>query len=151
MKEDVKPIVFGLLTWLCFALAVGVSGRFRNASALGVAATVWTLTAVTLLACWRIRLVRDWVAIIDLRWLIALHLTRFVGIYFLILGSRGDLPEGFAKPAGIGDIVIAVCAVALLFALGRDGAAPSAAIPARSAVTRRPYHMRLLGAWNILG
>jgi hypothetical protein len=151
MKEDAKPVVFGLLAWLCFALAVGVSGWFRNASAPGVAATVWTLTALTLLACWRIQIVRDWIAIVDLRWLIALHLTRFVGIYFLILGNRGDLPEDFAKPAGIGDITIAVGAVALLLALGRDGATPSAAIPAWSAAARRLYRMWLLGAWNIWG
>jgi hypothetical protein len=59
---------------------------------------------------------------VELRWLVAFHLTRFVGIYFLILGNRGNLPQGFAKPAGIGDIVIALGAVALLFALGRDGA-----------------------------
>ena len=39
-----------------------------------------------------------------------MHFTRFVGIYFLVLGNRGDLPEGFAKPAGIGDIVIAIAA-----------------------------------------
>jgi hypothetical protein len=150
MKEKARPVVFGLLTWLCFALAVGVGGWFRNASAPGVAATVWTLTALTLLACWRIRVVRDWVAFVDLRWLIVLHLTRFVGIYFLILGSRGDLPEGFAKPAGIGDIAIAVGAVALLFALGRDGVRQ---LPDPDAATaeQRPYHMRLLGAWNILG
>jgi hypothetical protein len=77
MKEEAKPVVFGLLAWLCFALAVGVGGWFRNASAPGVAATVWTLTALTLLACWRIRVVRDWIALVDLRWLIALHLTRF--------------------------------------------------------------------------
>jgi hypothetical protein len=148
MREDAKPVVFGLLTWLCFALAVGVSGRFRNASAPGVAASVWTLTALTLLACWRIQIVRDWIAIVDLRWLIALHLTRFVGIYFLILGNRGDLPEGFAKSAGIGDIAIAIGAFALLFALGRDGVRQ---LPDPDAAARRPYLLRLLGAWNILG
>jgi len=108
MKEETRPVVFALLAWLCFSLAVGVGDWFRNASALGVAVTVWTLTALTLLACWKIRIVRDWITIADLRWLIAVHLTRFVGIYFLILGNRGDLPEGFAKPAGMGDIVIAI-------------------------------------------
>lgn len=150
MKEEAKPVVFGLLAWFCFALAVGVAGWFRNASAPWVAATVWTLTALTLLACWIIRVVRDWIALVDLPWLIALHLTRFVGIYFLILGSRGDLPKGFAKPAGIGDIAIAVGAVALLFALGRDGVR-QLPDPDAAAAVQRPYHMRLLGAWNILG
>ncbi len=106
MKEGAKPVIFALLAWFCFALAVGASRKFHYASAPGVAATVWTLTALTLLVCWKIRIVRDWITIADLRWLIAVHFTRFVGIYFLILGNRGDLPEGFAKPAGIGDILI---------------------------------------------
>jgi len=110
MKEQTKPIIFALLGWFCFALAVGVSGKFHYASAPGVAATVWTLTAVALVAGWKIRTIRGCLTNIDLRWLIAVHLTRFVGIYFLVLGNRGDLPEGFAKPAGIGDIAIAIAA-----------------------------------------
>jgi hypothetical protein len=94
--------------------------------------------------------VRNWVAFVDLRWLIALHVARFVGIYFLILGSRSDLPQGFAKPAGIGDIAIAVGAVALLFAPGKHGVR-QLSDPHAAADGQRPYHMRLLGAWNILG
>jgi len=116
MKEQTKPIIFALLGWFCLALAVGVSGKFHYASAPAVAATVWTLTAVALVACWKIRTIRDCLTNIDLRWLIAVHLTRFVGIYFLVLGNRGDLPEGFAKPAGIGDIAIAIVAGFLVLA-----------------------------------
>ena len=107
-----------LAAWLCFALAVGVAGSFRNAGAGLVALTVWGLAALVLLACWKIAFVRDWAATVDLRRLIALHLTRFVGIYFLILGSRGKLPPGFARPAGVGDIIIAGGAVVLLAAPG---------------------------------
>ena len=61
-----------LLAWLCFAVAAGVSGIVRHASAPAVAITVWTLTGVVLLACWKIRSVRAWITIVDLRWLIAL-------------------------------------------------------------------------------
>jgi hypothetical protein len=104
--------------WFCFALAVGVAGSFRNASAPMVALTVWGLAALVLLAYWKISFVRDWVATVDLRALIALHLTRFVGIYFLIVAQRGKLPLGFARPAGVGDIIIASGAVVLLAAPG---------------------------------
>ena len=104
--------------WLCFALAVGVAGSFRNASAPIVALTVWGLAALVLLACWKIQLIRDWAATVDLRRVIALHLTRFVGIYFLILTQRGRLPLGFARPAGVGDIIIASAAIVLLAAPG---------------------------------
>jgi len=109
-------IVAILAAWLCFALAVGVAGSFRNAGAGLVALTVWGLAALVLLACWKIAFVRDWAATVDLRRLIALHLTRFVGIYFLILAQHRKLPIGFGRPAGAGDIVIAIAAVVLLAA-----------------------------------
>jgi hypothetical protein len=114
MNKKAKPVVLALLAWFCFALAVGVVGWFRSVGAPTVALTVWTLTALALLACWKIQMVREWAGIVDLRWLIALHLARFVGIYFLILGKRGDLPQAFAGPAGFGDIVIATIALFIL-------------------------------------
>lgn len=51
---------------------------------------------------------------VDLGWLIALHLTRFVGIYFLVLCRSGELSCTFAKPAGMGDIITAFGAALLL-------------------------------------
>lgn len=103
-----------LAVCFCLALFVGLAGWFRVLSAPVVAATVWTLTAVLLLACWLIPPVRSWASLVDLRWLIALHLTRFVGFYFLFLCRRGQLPEGFAIPGAIGDIVVAVAAGLIL-------------------------------------
>jgi hypothetical protein len=114
MPRETKFVVSILGGWLCLALAFGSSVSFRNASAAGVALTVWGLTALALLICWVFASARNWAAIVDLRALVAFHLTRFVGIYFLVLGARGQLPEGFAKPAGIGDIIIAIGAAAML-------------------------------------
>ena len=51
---------------------------------------------------------------IELRRLVLLHLTRFVGFYFFFLCRRGELPFAFAVPAGSGDITVAVLAVLLL-------------------------------------
>ena len=51
---------------------------------------------------------------VDLRWLVLLHLTRFVGFYFFLLCSRGELPFAFAAPAGSGDVIVALLAVLLL-------------------------------------
>ena len=41
---------------------------------------------------------------LDLRLLVLYHLTRFVGVWFLVLYSRGELPYAFAVPGGWGDI-----------------------------------------------
>ena len=110
MRRESRFVISLLGAWFCFALAAGTGGHVRNAGAAGIALTVWSLVALALLICWTFPSVREWVAIVDLRALIALHLARFVGIYFLLLGARGDLPTGFAKPAGIGDIIIAAFA-----------------------------------------
>jgi len=114
MKDNSNRVVtLVLLAWLCFA--VGLAGWFQNASALTVAATVWILTALLFLACWRVRTIRVCVLNIDLRWLVVLHVTRlFAGAYFLVLCQRRQLPCAFATPAGWGDIVIGVLAVALV-------------------------------------
>jgi hypothetical protein len=117
MAKEARPIVV-LLAWFCLALAGGIGGWLQNFSAVGVAVTVWTLAAITLFACWRITVVRAWVLTIDVKWLIALHLTRFVGLYFLALAARGELPSGFARPAGLGDIAVATFA-SLLVSLPR--------------------------------
>jgi hypothetical protein len=122
-----------LVLWFCLALIVGISGRFHDVSAPVVAATAWISTAVALLACWKLPAIRRWATIVDLRWLIAPHLTRFVGFYFLFLYQRGQLPEGFAVPGGIGDIIVALIAGMLLVL------SPS----------RRPREILLL--WNVFG
>src|SRR5207302_5040327 len=95
-------------------LAFGLSGSLQSASATVVALILWGLTALLLLACWKIPTIRKWTATVDPQALIALHLVRFVGIYFLILAARGRLPVGFARPAGIGDIIVATGTLALL-------------------------------------
>ena len=136
MNREINGILVAAVAWLCLALLVGATGHFRNVTPTGVAATVWGLTALALLMCWKAPRIREASADLDLRWLIALHLTRFVGIYFLVLGSRGVLNPGFARLAGVGDIIVAVGAVAILVTQGRDGAA------------RRPY---LLFLWNTFG
>ena len=133
MNSESKSIAAVLGAWFCVALAVGVGGFFRDVSAPIVALTVWGLVALTLLAGWKIGFVHAWSLTVDLRALVALHLTRFVGIYFLILGSRSLLPSGFARPAGIGDTAVAIIAVVLLM------------------FSTLPYWRTLLRIWNFFG
>ena len=133
MKDSSNRIVtLVLLGWLCFA--VGLGGWFHDATAPAVAATVWTLTALALFACWKISPIRVWTLNVDLRWLVLFHVTRlFAGAYFLLLCQRGQLPCGFARTAGWGDIVVAVLAVAVVGAMRTEFAKP------------------LLLTWNTLG
>ncbi len=107
-------VIIILGAWFCVALVAGLAGWFENASAPVIAGTVWTLTALVLFCCWKIPPCRKWVLTVDPRWLVALHLTRFVGLYFLYLSRKGELPVGFALPAGVGDVAVACLAVLIL-------------------------------------
>jgi hypothetical protein len=56
---------------------------------------------------------------ISLTLLVGSHLWRFVGLGFIIAWLQGKLPQGFAIPEGVGDIVAAAGALALLPMLRR--------------------------------
>jgi hypothetical protein len=132
MKDNSRVVILILLGWLCFA--VGLASWFHSASAPAVAATVWTLTALVLLACWKIIPIRVWALNVDVSWLVLLHLTRLIaGAYFLVLCQRGQLPCAFARVAGWGDIVVAILALAVVGALRTD------------------FAKSLLLIWNTLG
>src|ERR1044071_9015841 len=133
MKDNSNRVIsLILIGWLCFT--VGLAGWFQNASAQAVAATVWTLTALVLLACWKIPPIKVWAGNIDFRWVVLFHVTRlFAGSYFLVLCQRGQLPCGFARSAGWGDIVVAVLALPVFGAM------------------RPQFAKTLLLVWNALG
>ena len=99
---------------MCLAAGTGAAGWVEKATAPVVAGIVWTSTALALLACWKVPTLKRWAVKVELRWLVFLHLTRFVGFYFFFLCSQGELPFAFATPAGWGDIIVATLAVLLL-------------------------------------
>ncbi len=122
------------VVWLGAAIALGGSGMLQPLRPPGPQLVLVGLTIALLLA-WRLSNgFRQWLTSIDLRALIALHLTRFVGIYFLVLCRRGELPCTFATPAGWGDIVVATLAAVLL-------------IRWKAVAQSRQW----IGAWNALG
>lgn len=132
-RSSSLPIILGV--WFVAALATGVSGVLGRlpfpAPAMVPVLTLACLAAVAFSPGLRDAVMRRGPAP-----LVALHLVRFVGIYFLYLNSRGRLPGEFAIAAGWGDIAVAVGAIAVL----------AWVLPARTAGRRRA-----LLAWNIFG
>jgi hypothetical protein len=120
------------LAWLLVAIAVGATGLGRTWPPPVVIAV---LTVAVLAAGWLRPRFRAWLGGVDLRWLVAFHLTRFVGFYFLYLYARGQLPYDFAVPGGWGDIAVASLAIVLLL------------IGAPSDGGRRAAY----AVWNVLG
>jgi hypothetical protein len=136
MKREPRIVMIVLAVWFVIAFGFGLTDRFEQASARAVAITVWTLTIFLLLGWWLIPPINCWANTVDPGWLIALHLIRFVGFYFLFLCRREELTCGFARPAGIGDAITAVGAAVLLFWPLLRGRKPS-----------KPW----IDIWNVFG
>jgi hypothetical protein len=76
---------------------------------------ILAVTAALVLALATVPGLRRWAFRVEMRRLIAFHLVRFVGIYFLYLYSQGELPYNFAVVGGIGDIIVATLAIVIVF------------------------------------
>jgi len=65
---------------------------------------------------------------------VAFHVTRFVGIVFLLMSARGELSPEWALPAGWGDIAVAAGALLIAVALPKPDTRPD-----------------LVRLWNLIG
>jgi hypothetical protein len=119
--------------WFLIALFIGETELLSLLPGPATPITLFGLTLAILSLFWICQSFRTWVNQLQLKTLISLHLVRFMGIYFLFLHSRGQLPATFALTAGWGDIVVALGAVLLLL------------IPAAR------YSSRAVLAWNAIG
>ncbi len=94
--------------WMLLALFAGEMGALHLLPPAGPPMVLGTLTLGLLAASALVSPFRAWVESLDLRAIVAFHLVRFVGLYFLVLESRGQMPASVAIPAGLGDIAVAV-------------------------------------------
>jgi hypothetical protein len=115
--------LIGLL-WLGASIVVGLSGLLRNVRPPGPQIMIVSLTSALIVAYWMSRSFRDWLKTLDLRAIVALHLTRFVGFYFLWLYGRGELPYRFGVPGGWGDVIVATGAAVTLATWSGFGSRP---------------------------
>ena len=100
--------------WFLVALFVGETELLSTLPGPAAQITLIALTIGLLAAFWSSRSFRTWAEELDVRALLSLHLVRFVGIYFLMLHARGELPSRFAVPAGWGDIIVAMGALLII-------------------------------------
>jgi hypothetical protein len=127
-------VVIVLAVWLVVACLLGASGRLTALRPPAPQAIILGLTAILLVMSFRVSALRGWLAALDPRWLVGLHLTRFVGIYFLVLAGRDELARAFAVPAGWGDILVATGALLLVLTGPGEG-------------DRRSWFL----VWNVVG
>jgi hypothetical protein len=122
-----------VLVWLCLAVAVSRYGLLT----VSVPAPQLFLAGMTALfgfVAWRVPAIHEPLWNCDIRVLILVHVSRFVGLWFLELYNEGRLPYDFAVKGGIGDIVTATLALVVLI------------IPQQLWFRRRAIQI-----WNVIG
>ena len=130
-----RPVLTVAGGWLLTAWFVGAAGWLASLRPPAPQLVLVGLTVAVLVAARLVTPFRRFVETVDLRVLVLFHLTRFVGIYFLVLHARGELPWAFAVPGGWGDIAVAATALLLVLRVSPDG----------------PGGRRAYVLWNVLG
>lgn len=117
------PVVLLVLAaWLAAVAALAGAGFFREPDALVPTRVLPFAVVPPLLFLLAHRLapgVRAWVASLDLAVVVGLQAWRVIGVLFLAFWWTGDLPAVFAIPAGLGDVAVALLAVAAVPAVAR--------------------------------
>lgn len=127
-------LVFG---WFLLALALSWLEFFRGSaqSAPTIEFGIFAPIAIGAWLVWRSRPINRLIDAAPQSWIIGVQLYRALGLVFLILMARGELPGEFAWPAGVGDVIVGVTApfVAMAFARGA------------------PHREQLAYVWNVFG
>jgi hypothetical protein len=129
-----RPFLTVLGIWFLAACVAGLTGRVAAMTPPLPQVMIGAMTLALILSGSFHPGLRAWLTQVNLRGFVAFHLTRYVGIAFLILYERGQLAREFALTAGWGDIVAATGALAIVVFLRDPMSKPS-----------------LFAVWNALG
>ena len=105
------PFLITMAAWLVLAVLFGMSGRLAAMTPPLPQMIILGLTLLLILTGALHPGLHEWLASVNLRGFVAFHLTRFVGVAFLVLYALGTLPGEFAITAGWGDIITAIGAL----------------------------------------
>ena len=116
-RVDPRPqnkVLAAIIVWYALAIFAGGSGFTLRMVPPLPQIVLFGLVVLLLLLYWLSQSFRKWVLSVNIKLLVAVHLTRFVGFYFLFLYSRGQLPYDFAVLGGWGDIIVATAALLVI-------------------------------------
>ena len=133
-QPSARPFLRVLTLWLLAAAALGTSGRIAQLQPPLPQIVIVVLTAALIVAGVLHAGFHTWLAQVTLRGVVAFHVVRFVGVAFLLLYAKGQLPFQFAVPGGWGDIAVATLALGIVLLIPKPETQP-----------------RLLMVWNALG
>jgi len=110
--------------WFALVLVIGATAALdpvRGIGVPGLGLTVALPVAALIGAFFAIPSIRNAMLATPLPALVAVNAIRSLGVIFLVLNARGELPAPFAPSAGWGDIFIGLTALPLTWALLRFG------------------------------
>ena len=107
-------ILTGVVIWLAIALIAGATGITSSMEPPAPQLILFGLLILLLLLFWKSARFKEWILEVDIKLLFGVHLTRFVGFYFLYLYSMNRLPYDFAVLGGWGDIIVAAFAMFII-------------------------------------
>ncbi len=110
-----------LLVWFAAAVLAGASGVLAARQPPFLQMVLVALVLALLALFQWVPTFQSWALGLDIRALVLLHVTRVVGIYFLVLHGQGALPWAFAVPGGWGDILVAALALLVVWRAPRRG------------------------------
>jgi hypothetical protein len=117
--RDSAPFLITMGIWFILAAFLGAQGRLASLPVPLPQLIIAGLTLALILSGALHPGLREWLAHVNLRGFVEFHLTRLVGIVFLVMHARGELTADFAITAGWGDIIAATGA-AILAIIAKD-------------------------------
>ncbi len=121
LRIGMASLVIGaFMFWVCWS---GLPSRLGLPGNLIVPAA-WVLPSLALFLC------RKWFLAerLSQKWLVGLQLFRAISALFLLEMARGDIPGIFAYPAGVGDVIAAGVALAVLIRYRTSPSIPRGAV-----------------------
>jgi hypothetical protein len=115
MKTPSSKLLLLLLGWGLLATITGALHLLALLPPVGAQLLIIGLSLGFSVALARVGWLAAAAATIPVRAILAAHLVRFIGFYFLWLQTQGRLPVEFAQRAGWGDILAAAGALGLLY------------------------------------
>lgn len=110
-----------LILWFAAALAASWFGFYQGAETRTPTIQFGLLIPILagVILYWRSRVLRRVVASASQGFLVGIQIYRVLGLVFLVLLVRGEMPGVFALPAGTGDVAVGLVAPLIAFAAAR--------------------------------
>jgi hypothetical protein len=119
-RRQTTRMIVGAVAWLATVSALAAAGAFVTLGAPAIGVAVVAPLVILAVGTRYVRSLRALALGAPLALLVALHVSRLLGAFFLFLHADGRLPTTFARAAGWGDIAVAAVALPVAWMVARQ-------------------------------